>query len=333
MASLSHPAELSIDLLSKNRRKQRKKSHIAQILAKQRVEQLKNPDLYADGEILFCRVCEKSLDHSRKSTITRHFKSEFHIGNKKGGKENSKKNDAQNNTSTQNWCKTRKLENNFWPPENVCRSKYSVQRCRQPSRPRLFLEKYSRWRGHTPEWCFESLSFTVEKDRLENYKNSAFQLFTDETFDKEGRYVCSISFAVNPALGSGQIPFLAKTIFEPEPLNHSKVAQQIISTCKYFDIEFENICAFTTDNASYMRRAWNNCLKAVLPNAVHMSCIAHVMNTVIRDCMEPFEQIIDWASMISSFFVSFGSRKSQYFGFLKSIGVHPRMLPTIFARH
>ena len=164
-------------------------------------------------------------------------------------------------------------------------------------------------------------------------KNSAFQLFTDETFDKEGRYVCSIIFLVNPALGLRQIPFLAKTIFEPEPLNHSKVAQQIISPCKNFDIEFENICAFTTDNASYMRRAWNNCLKAVLPNAVHMSCIAHVMNTVIRDFMEPFEQITDWASMIWSFFVSSRSRKSQYLGFLKSIGVHPRMLPTIFARN
>ena len=89
--SLSHPAELSINLQSKKGRKQRKKSHIAPISAKQRVEQLKNPDLYADGENLFCRVCEKSLDHSRKSTITRHFKPEFHIGKKKGGKENSKK--------------------------------------------------------------------------------------------------------------------------------------------------------------------------------------------------------------------------------------------------
>ena len=89
MASVSAAAELSINLLSKNRRKRRKTSYIAQILAKQRVEQLKNLDLYADGEILFCRVCEKSLDQSRKSTITRHFKSEFHIGNKKGGEENS----------------------------------------------------------------------------------------------------------------------------------------------------------------------------------------------------------------------------------------------------
>ena len=56
----------------------------------------------------------------------------------------------------------------------------------------------------------------MEKDRLKNnVKNSALQLSTDETFDKEVRYVCSIIFEVNPALGLRQIPFLAKTIFEP----------------------------------------------------------------------------------------------------------------------
>ena len=59
--------------------------------------------------------------------------------------------------------------------------------------------------------------FTVEKDRLKNYvKNSALQIFTDEAFDKEGRYVCSVIFAVNPALNLWQIPILVETTFERE---------------------------------------------------------------------------------------------------------------------
>ena len=66
VASVSPPAELSINLLSKNRRKRRKMSHIAQISAKQRVEQLKNPDLYAVG-LLFCRVCENYLITAEKA--------------------------------------------------------------------------------------------------------------------------------------------------------------------------------------------------------------------------------------------------------------------------
>ena len=67
MGSVSAPAELSINILAKNRQKRREMSHIAQISAKQRVEQLKNPDLHADGEILFARVCEKPLDHGKKA--------------------------------------------------------------------------------------------------------------------------------------------------------------------------------------------------------------------------------------------------------------------------
>ena len=76
-----------------------------------------------------------------------------------------------------------------------------------------------------------------------------------------------------------------------------------------------------------MRSAWNDGLKSVFLNVVHISCIAHGMNIVIRDFMSPFEQITDWASMFSSDFVISGSPKIQYLGFLKSIGVHPRMPP------
>ena len=143
---------------------------------------------------------------------------------------------------------------------------------------RDYLSKNIRGGGAIPRtdaWnLFLTDIFTVEKHRLKNFlKNSAFQLFTDETFDKEGRYVCSIIFAFNPALGLRQIFFLVKTVSEPEPLNHLKVAQQIISTCNDFDIKFENICTVTTDNTSYMRSAWNNCLKAFF----RMQFISHAL--------------------------------------------------------
>ena len=85
------------------------------------------------------------------------------------------------------------------------------------------------------------------------------------------------------------------------------------STCNQYD-KFENICAFTTDNAPYMRSAWNNCLKAVFPDAIHISFIAHVMNIIIRDFIEPFEQITDWASKLSSYFVNSGYEKKSIFG-------------------
>ena len=53
VGSVLPSAELSRNLLSKTRRKRLKTSPIAQISATQMVEQLRNPDLYADGEVFF----------------------------------------------------------------------------------------------------------------------------------------------------------------------------------------------------------------------------------------------------------------------------------------
>ena len=41
------------------------------------VKQLRNRDLHGNWVIIFCRVCEKSLDDSQKGAITRNFESEF----------------------------------------------------------------------------------------------------------------------------------------------------------------------------------------------------------------------------------------------------------------
>ena len=82
-----------------------------------------------------------------------------------------------------------------------------------------------------------------------------------------------------------------------------------------------------------MEAAWNNCLKAVFPNAVHMICISHIMNILIRDFIDQFEQIIGWDSLFASFFVTSGSRKSSSLYFLKSIKASPKMLLKAVATH
>ena len=136
--------------------------------------------------------------------------------------------------------------------------------------------------------------FKVEKDHSNKYKtpqNKELHIFTDESLDKKGRYLCSIIVAVNSPDGISQTLVLAKTVFESEPLNRTIVSQQVISTCPNLALPFDNIRSFTTDNASYLKAAWNNLLKAVFPNAVHMICISHTMNIVIRDFIDLFEQI------------------------------------------
>ena len=39
----------------------------------------RNEYFYADGDILFCQVCSKVIDHSRQGTINRHNASDVHM--------------------------------------------------------------------------------------------------------------------------------------------------------------------------------------------------------------------------------------------------------------
>ena len=75
--------ELNAVQISRKRNKRTKVNHIASVTAKKRASQSGNEDFYADGDILFCRVCSKAIDHSRQGTINRHKASDVHINNKK----------------------------------------------------------------------------------------------------------------------------------------------------------------------------------------------------------------------------------------------------------
>ena len=160
-APASAPAELSINLLSKNRQKRRKKSHFAPISAEQRVEQLKNPDFYDDGEIFFAGFVTNYLIAAEKVPYHAILNPNSILGTRREAKKTrNNTNDAQNNTSSQNWGKTGKLENSFWPREFFLpQQKKPLKVADYPHLRELFLEKYSKWRSHTPKWCFESLFY------------------------------------------------------------------------------------------------------------------------------------------------------------------------------
>lgn len=61
-------------------------------------------DFYADGGKLFCRFCQDTVSHEKKSVIDNHLASSTHKSKKKKGLEKS-----QDNTSTQRTLTTCKL--------------------------------------------------------------------------------------------------------------------------------------------------------------------------------------------------------------------------------
>jgi len=56
-----------------------------------------------------------------------------------------------------------------------------------------------------------------------------------------------------------------------EHVNGTTVSQAIMQTLSKYDVDFNKVSAFITDNASYMSKNFG-ILKGLLPNCVHVTC-------------------------------------------------------------
>ena len=129
------------------------------------------------------------------------------------------------------------------------------------------------------------LNDIVNTDRSKLKKKLAdkqLQLFVDETFDKEGRYVCSFLIAMVPPSEIRHKILLVSTAFLNEPLDLSKVANLILNLCSDYSIDFNTILGISTDNAAYRKASWNHCLETVFKNGFRLTCIAHILNLILR---------------------------------------------------
>ena len=67
-----------------------------------------------------------------------------------------------------------------------------------------------------------------------------------------------------------------------EACNHCSFSQAIIRSVTDIDIEFSHITAVVSDSAAYCRKAYREVLSAVVPNSVHVLCLAHIVNLVAQ---------------------------------------------------
>ena len=61
-------------------------------------------------------------------------------------------------------------------------------------------------------------------------------------------------------------------------VNHASVAQKVLMALTELGIDFNDVLAVVTDSAAYMLKCHQVALSPVLPNSVHITCWAHVIN-------------------------------------------------------
>ena len=160
----------------------------------------------------------------------------------------------------------------------------------------------------------------MEKDVIKNLiKDMPVSVMFDETPDAERR--CMLNIMVSPLVKdeSGKIrSYLIDTVFL-DKCNHSTVANAAVNALNDFGVKPEDVICFDTNNAAYMLKVYKTAHKALFPNSIHVTCLAHIMN--------PFGEVNTFMRYFSQVFYMAGARKKRYLSFLKTSGTTARMAP------
>jgi len=98
---------------------------------------------------------------------------------------------------------------------------------------------------------------------------------------------CCSRHAINILFSFDNKTKLAKTDFLPN-VNASTISQFVMNTIHFYNISYQNIIFFISDNASYMKLAYSN-LSPFLPKIKHNCCLTQILN-LIRETWVDFKK-------------------------------------------
>uniref|UniRef100_H3ANH9 HAT C-terminal dimerisation domain-containing protein n=1 Tax=Latimeria chalumnae TaxID=7897 RepID=H3ANH9_LATCH len=143
------------------------------------------------------------------------------------------------------------------------------------------------WQFYLPR-IFEN-HVTEMKEKLKTCNR--ISIVTDETTDAEDRYVLNILGVLSELECERELKLnmLLLDCAVLEPVNFKTISQAIQETLDKFEVPFDQITAVVSDNVTYMKKGWEWSMKPLFLNAVHVTCVAHLLNLVdvIELCQSP----------------------------------------------
>ena len=110
--------------------------------------------------------------------------------------------------------------------------------------------------------------------------------------------------------------------------NNTTVGTAIIECLVSPGMKFTDVVTINTDNAAYMKKAFNDVLKGLMTNATHITCMAHIMNLVGDAFQKPFNRTNKFVNAANAIFWHANARKARYqLRFLKPLVKSPKMPP------
>uniref|UniRef100_H3AE97 DUF659 domain-containing protein n=1 Tax=Latimeria chalumnae TaxID=7897 RepID=H3AE97_LATCH len=121
---------------------------------------------------------------------------------------------------------------------------------------------------------------TEMKEKLKTC--NGISIVTDETTDAEDRYVLNKLGVLSELKCERELKLnvLLLDCVVLDSVNFKTVSQAIWETLDKFEVHFDRITAVVSDNVTYMKKAGEWSMKPLFLNAVHVTCVAHLLNLV-----------------------------------------------------
>lgn len=107
--------------------------------------------------------------------------------------------------------------------------------------------------------------------------SDSVSVVTDESTNAKDQYVLHILFVLQGLSNTFELKVILADTVNLHSVNYSSVAQGVVKCLNAFEVNFNNVTGFVSDNASYMIKAYNDILRGLLPNSVHLTCNAHII--------------------------------------------------------
>ena len=289
---------------------------------------------HEDNGLLYCKCCNKVVDHVRRDSVVSHCKTSMHVKKVERFQadiENISKRqkavestiNAKTEASRANkdlnidWCRTLTTAN------------IPLHKTDHPAIQDFLKRRVENGGAIVCSTALRSVYFpivsSIHQNELEEIisESIGYSVIADETDDSANdRAFYNILFT--PTLISSNDPklvsyLLKSRVITDEAVNHSFAARELILACSKLD--YNKIIAIVTDNVAYMRKAFTDILSPLFPYAIHVTCSAHLFNLI---CKIIFEEMKDISSFITSWRALFTlnrGRKRRFIIFLTQINV------------
>ncbi|GBC10765.1 hypothetical protein RclHR1_09890005 [Rhizophagus clarus] len=282
-------------------------------------------DFFVDNGKLICCFCDHSINFQTKNTITAHIGSKTHLRNKKEKKEQQIKKRQPTIQTILNASEIKKtVINNL------------VDAFVTTDIPLEKIDKLQNWlRENCNEGGFIPISVALHRDYLpklfEDHVNQLKEYFcgkrvsiiVDETTDCRARSVINILFSYNGVTKLVHVDYL-------ENVNNCTIGQLIIQILVQWGISFDLPQLVASDSAAYMKKCYRDVLKPLMPQLIHLPCLAHILNLIGEAwvSINYFQDVHQLLANIKQTFVYSKSRKVRYKSYLQRQGVsNPKNIP------